>query len=258
MSNTELLHYSQIGDGEPLLILHGLFGSGKNWQSLARVFSRHFSVFTIDLRNHGQSFHHDEMNYSVMSEDVYRLTSQLGINSCSLIGHSMGGKTAMLLAIEHPELISQLVVADIAPVAYSHSHNHLIEPIMSLSLDKLDSRSAVDNALQDSIPDAMLRNFLLQNLERKSGQLNWKVNWPAIDRQLEYLTGFPTLPAEWKIRVSTRFIRGEHSDYIDPVGEAAIAAHFDDAEIDTIDNAGHWLHAEQPENFSQLALNFLL
>ena len=222
------------------------------------MFSRHFRVFTIDLRNHGQSFHHDEMNYSVMSEDVYRLISQLGIDSCSLIGHSMGGKTAMLLTLNHPELISQLIVADIAPVAYAHSHNHLIDPIMNLSLDQLGSRSDVDIALRDSIPEAMLRNFLLQNLERKSGQLSWKVNWPAIDRQLEYLTGFPTLPAEWKIRVSTQFIRGEHSDYIGPAGEAAIAAHFDDAVIDTITNAGHWLHAEQPGDFSQLALDFLL
>ena len=195
----DLLHYSETGNGEPLIILHGLFGSNKNWQSLARVFSRHFKVFSLDLRNHGQSFHHQEMNYPVMVEDVYRLMCHLGIHSCSLIGHSMGGKTAMLLALKHPELVSQLVVADIAPVAYSHAYSHLIEPILGLKLDQLDSRSAVDNVLQRDIPDSLLRKFLLQNLERKAGHWRWKVNWPAIDRQMHHVTGFPVLPRRGKL-----------------------------------------------------------
>ncbi len=254
----DLLHYSETGNGEPLIILHGLFGSNKNWQSLARVFSRHFKVFTLDLRNHGQSFHHREMNYTVMVGDVYRLTCHLEIDSCSLIGHSMGGKTAMLLTLKYPELVSQLIVADIAPVAYSHAYSHLIDPILGLNLDQLDSRSAVDKALQPDIPDTLLRNFLLQNLERKAGQWRWKVNWAVIERQMNYLTGFPNLPPEWKIGTPTQFIRGEQSDYIGAVEESEIAVHFDNATIRTISNAGHWLHAEQPEIFSQTTLNFLL
>lgn len=254
----DLLHYSETGNGEPLIILHGLFGSNKNWQSLARVFSRHFKVFSLDLRNHGQSFHHQEMNYPVMVEDVYRLICHLEIDSCALIGHSMGGKTAMLLTLKHPELVSQLVVADIAPVAYSHAYGHLIDPILGLKLDQLDSRSAVDKVLQPDIPDTSLRNFLLQNLERKAGHWRWKVNWTAIDRQMYHLTGFPVLPPAWKIGTQTQFIRGEESDYIGAAEESEIAVHFKDASIKTIANAGHWLHAEQPEIFSQITLDFLL
>lgn len=258
MPTLDLLHYSETGNGEPLIILHGLFGSSKNWYSLAKVFSRHFKVFTLDLRNHGQSFHHDEMNYLVMAKDVHRLLVHLGIDSCSVIGHSMGGKTAILLALEHPQLVSRLIVADIAPVAYSHVYHHLIDPIKALQLDQLDSRSAVDEKLQRDIPEAVLRNFLLQNLERKNGQWNWRVNWQAIEQQLNHLTGFVQLPVAWKVNTPTLFIRGEHSDYIRAVEEAVITDHFDDATISTIRNAGHWLHAEQPENFSRLALDFLL
>ena len=253
----DLLHYSEIGEGETLVILHGLFGSSKNWQSLARVFSRHFRVLTLDLRNHGQSFHHEEMNYAVMAEDVSRLSRYIGIDSCSLIGHSMGGKIAMLLALKYPELVSRLVVADIAPVAYSHAHHHLIDPILSLALDQLQSRSAVDLALQQDIPDTMVRNFLLQNLERKGEQWRWKVNWAAIDRQMHQLTGFSNLPVDWKINIPSCFIRGENSEYIGAAEEAEIKAHFEQVTIQTISNAGHWLHAEQPEQFSQLALSFL-
>jgi pimeloyl-ACP methyl ester carboxylesterase len=170
----------------------------------------------------------------------------------------MGGKTAILLALEHPHLVSRLIVADIAPVVYSHSHHHLMGPIMALTPGQMDSRSAVDKALQRDIPDTVLRNFLMQNLERKHEQWRWKVNWSAIDRQLHHLTGFPNLPVDWMVRTPTQFIRGENSDYIGTAEESAIADHFEDATITTITNAGHWLHAEQPERFSRLALDFLV
>ena len=258
MVDMDLLHYSETGSGEALFILHGLFGSSKNWQSLARVFSQHFKVFTVDLRNHGQSFHHPEMNYEVLVGDVYRLMVHLGIDSASLIGHSMGGKTAMLLALEHPQMVSQLVVADIAPVAYSHAYNHLIDPILGLKLDRLDSRSSADTLLQKDIPDTPLRNFLLQNLERRADQWRWKINWSAISRQMNQLTGFPNLSPDWKVTTPSQFIRGANSEYIGSAEEAVIAVHFDNATIRTIENAGHWLQAEQPGKFSQLALNFLL
>ena len=253
----ELLHYSEIGYGDPLVILHGLFGSSKNWQSLARVFSEHFRVITLDLRNHGQSFHHDEMNYTVMAEDVSRLMRHIGVESCSLIGHSMGGKTAILLALKYPHLVSRLVVADIAPVVYSHAYDHLIDPILSMPLDQMESRSAADKVLQRDIPDTMLRSFLLQNLEGKAGHWRWKVNWSAIDSQLNQLTGYPDLPNGWKINLPTCFIRGENSDYICVDEETEIKAHFENVIIQTVGNAGHWLHAEQPANFSRLALRFL-
>ena len=129
---------------------------------------------------------------------------------------------------------------------------------MALKLDQMDSRSAVDKALQRDIPDTMLRNFLLQNLERKHEQWRWRVNWLAIKRQLNQLAGFSNLPLEWKVRNPTLFIRGEKSDYIGAAEESEIADHFGDATIETITNAGHWLHAEQPEEFFQLAHDFLL
>jgi len=258
MEDMDLLHYSETGSGEPLFILHGLFGSSKNWHSLARIFSQQFKVFTVDLRNHGQSFHHQEMNYEVMVGDVYRLMVHLGIDSCLLMGHSMGGKTAILMALEHPQMISKLIVADIAPVAYSHAYSHLIGPILRLKLEQLDSRSTADKLLQREIPDTLLRNFLLQNLERKAGHWSWKVNWPVIEEHMNHLTGFPKLPPAWKIATPTRFIRGESSEYIGDAESVEIAAHFENATIKTIRNAGHWLQAEQPEEFSQLALKFLL
>lgn len=252
-----LLHFTRTGNGEPLVIVHGLFGSGKNWQSLGRLFSNHFEVFTVDLRNHGQSFHHDEMNYEVMAEDLYSLLNHLGIPSCRLIGHSMGGKTGILLALQHPHLISRLLVADIAPVSYSHAFDHLIEPVLALALDQCESRSAVDKALQESIPDNLLRGFLLQNLERNNQHWRWKVNWPAIKKNLQQITGFPDLPGDWQIITPTLFIRGEHSDYIGAAEEAVIAAHFKQATVRTVSKAGHWLHAEQPQQFADQALDFL-
>ena len=253
-----LLHFTRTGNGEPLVIVHGLFGSGKNWRSLGRLFSSYFEVFTVDLRNHGESFHHDEMSYEVMAEDLFRLLTHLEISSCRLIGHSMGGKTSILLALQHPNLISRLVVADIAPVPYSHAFDLLIDPLLSLVLDQYESRSAVDKALQENIPDDLLRGFLLQNLERNDQHWRWKVNWPAIKNNLRQITGFPDLGEDWLINTPTLFIRGEHSDYIGATEEAVIAAHFRQATVSTVATAGHWLHAEQPQQFASQALDFLL
>jgi len=253
-----LLHFTRTGFGEPLVIVHGLFGSGKNWRSLGQLFSKNFEVFTVDLRNHGQSFHHDEMSYEVMAEDLFRLLTHLKISSCRLIGHSMGGKTSILLALQHSNLISRLVVADIAPVPYSHAYDHLIDPLISLVLDQYESRSAVDKALQENIPDDLLRGFLLQNLERNDQHWRWKVNWPAIKKNLRQITGFPDLGEDWQINTPTLFIRGEHSDYIGATEEAVIAAHFRQATVSTVATAGHWLHAEQPQQFARQALDFLL
>ena len=168
------LHYSRSGSGEPLLILHGLFGSGKNWHSQARRFAEFFDVYCVDLRNHGQSFHADEMNYPAMADDVVRLLDHLGIDSCRMLGHSMGGKVAMTIAIQHPALISRLVVADIAPVSYRHHYDDLIDPILALQLDRYRSRAEVDHALRAYIPEDTLRAFLLQNLERDGAEWRWR------------------------------------------------------------------------------------
>jgi len=253
----EILHYSQSGSGAPLVILHGLFGSSKNWQSLAKQFAESFTVYNVDLRNHGSSFHNAEMNYVVMADDVSRLLEQLGIQSCHLIGHSMGGKVAMTLAASQPGLIARMIVADIAPVTYSRNYNSLIDPIMAISLADINSRSEVDRALAPGITDPMLRGFLLQNLHREGDNWRWRVNWTSIKQYMTELFGFPLAPDDWHINVPTLFMRGENSDYVDADGVAMIESHFSQAEIETLPEAGHWLHADKPQVFMQSAMAYL-
>ena len=253
---TELLNYIQLGQGEPLVILHGLFGSSKNWHSLAKQFAEKFSVYSVDLRNHGSSFHDAQMNYQVMAEDVEALISHLGLQRYSIIGHSMGGKTAMLYALRCRHKISKLVVADIAPVNYQHSHTDLIDPILAIDLNRVSSRAQVDKMLATDISDPMLRGFLLQNLGREGDSWYWKVNWRAIQQQMDALVDFP-LNAGDNTDIPALFIRGENSDYVDDHGITAIHQTFGNARIETMSNAGHWLHAEQPRKFTELVLHFL-
>jgi pimeloyl-ACP methyl ester carboxylesterase len=251
------LHYSTSGSGEPLVILHGLFGSARNWQSHARQFANHFQVFTVDLRNHGQSFHADEMNYSVMAEDVAQLLYRLELAACDILGHSMGGKVAMTLALQNPDLVARLIVADIAPVAYFHDYDDLIDPILALPLATIESRAQADQLLRQNIPEDQLRAFLLQNLVREPTGWRWRVNWNIIQRDMEWLTGFVDLPQDWLVDLPSLFIRGANSDYVSDAEVAVIKQHFSNYAIETIAAAGHWLHAEQPEPFNQQVLDFL-
>ena len=251
------LYYSRVGSGSPMIVMHGLFGSSRNWHSQLRRFADNYEVFAIDLRNHGQSFHADEMSYAAMADDVARLLERLGLSECRVLGHSMGGKVAMTLAIQYPGLVSRMVVADIAPLAYYHHYDDLIEPILALELDSFESRTQVDHALRPHIPEDQLRAFLLQNLVRESEAWSWRVNWRVIQRDMDALTGFDELPQDWLGELPTLFIRGAGSDYIDDSGIEIIERHFANSNIATIADAGHWLHAEKPEEFSQLVLDFL-
>jgi esterase len=252
-----LLHHSRVGQGEPLVILHGLFGSGKNWQSLARRFGERFDVISVDLRNHGQSFHADAMNYPAMTGDVVDLLDSLDLSRVNVLGHSMGGKVSMMLAATCPQRVDRLIVADIAPVAYAHSHDDLIDPIHSLSLETLGSREQADRFLASRIPQAGLRAFLLQNLVREDGAWRWRVNWRVIQRDMDQLTGFSGLADDWKVEHPTLFIRGASSSYVGDTELAAIHQHFSRARIETLVGAGHWLHAEQPQAFLQRVFDFL-
>lgn len=251
------LSYSRSGEGQPLVVLHGLFGSSKNWQSHRRHFATRFEVINVDLRNHGESFHRDEMNYPAMAEDVAALMQNLGLANCNMLGHSMGGKVAMMLALNHPRLIGRLIVADIAPVSYFHHYDDLIEPILGLPLDRLESRAEADQLLRANIPEDQLRAFLLQNLVREPGGWRWRVNWQVIRRDMEFLTGFGDPPPDWRIDLPTLFIRGARSDYVGEAEVDVINRHFDQAGIATIEDAGHWLHAEKPEIFARMVLEFL-
>ena len=251
------LNYSSSGSGQPLVVMHGLFGSSRNWQSLARQLAQDFEVYNLDLRNHGQSFHADEMNYPAMAADVADLLDQLGLEDCYLLGHSMGGKVAMTLALQQPRLAARLVVADIAPVAYFHHYDDLIEPILALPLDRLESRAQAEQLLRQNIPEDQLRAFLLQNLARGSEGWYWRVNFRVIQRDMEWLTGFVDLPQDWRIELPTLFLRGDRSDYIGAAEIEVIGEHFDAARIETVEDAGHWLHAEQPQRFAELVLAYL-
>jgi len=251
------LHFSALGSGKPLVILHGLFGSGKNWQSHARRFADQFQVFTVDLRNHGESFHADEMNYSVMAADVAQLLYRLELSDCCILGHSMGGKVAMMLALQNPDLVTRMVVADIAPVTYFHHYDDLINPILALPLKTIESRGQAEQLLRQNIPEDQLRAFLLQNLVRESTGWRWRVNWEVIQRDMEWLTDFGDLPQDWVIEIPSLFIRGEKSDYIGDAEIEVIRQRFRNCKIETIAAAGHWLHAEKPEPFNRLVVDFL-
>lgn len=251
------LHFTSSGTGQPLVVLHGLFGSGKNWQSHARQFANHFQVFNVDLRNHGESFHADEMNYSVMAADVVQLLHRLELSNCYILGHSMGGKVAMTLAMRNPDLVAAMIVADIAPVTYFHHYDDLINPILALRLEQCESRAHADQLLRQNIPEDQLRAFLLQNLVREAGRWRWRVNWQVIQRDMEWLTGFVDAPDNWLVEVSTLFLRGANSDYIGAAEIDVIGQHFTNPTIKTIADAGHWLHAEKPDSFGKLVLEFL-
>ena len=250
------LNYSVTGEGAPLLILHGLFGSSKNWQSHARGFAQHFQTIAVDLRNHGQSFQDDAMDYDLMAQDVSHLLYHLGLSKCRLLGHSMGGKVAMTLAIQRPELISHLVVADIAPVKYEHHYDDLINSVLALPLESITSRAEADQLLQATITEAPLRAFLLQNLVRESDLWRWRVNWAVIQREMPAITGFEQ-QQDWSIEIPTLFLRGEKSDYINAAGIAEINQRFSNVNVETIAGAGHWLHAEQPQAFSNAVIDYL-
>lgn len=252
-----VLHHSVFGEGEPLVILHGLFGSGKNWQSLGRQFGQQLHVLNVDLRNHGQSFHTDSMNYPAMVDDVIVWLDSQDLQQIHLLGHSMGGKVAMMLAAMHPLRLNRLIVADIAPVAYDHDYDDLIDPILDLPLAALDSREQADQLLQASIPEASLRAFLLQNLVREADGWRWRVNWPVIRRDIGQLTGFDGLEVDWRIDTPTLVIRGANSDYVGAAEIEIIKQHIPTAQIESVVDAGHWLHAEQPAAFQRLVLDFL-
>jgi esterase len=256
MSITTLNHTS-TGEGPPLLIIHGLFGSSRNWRTLSQQFANNFSVISVDLRNHGDSPHRDEMNYQVMAQDVVNLLDQLQISQASVIGHSMGGKVAMKLSHLVPDRINQLVVADIGPVTYRHDYDDLIDAVLSLDLASLRNRKQADAALTDGIPDPRIRMFLLQNLVVAENGLQWKLNWKALKENISKIIGFDDI-SDWHIETPSLFIYGGQSNYLNTEVRELIPRHFAKASFGCIENAGHWLHAEQPQMFYDAVNNFLL
>jgi esterase len=250
------LFFRSYGQGEPLVILHGLFGASDNWHGIATRFAEKFRVIVPDLRNHGQSPHSDEMNYALMAEDVAELLAGQGVASALILGHSMGGKVAMQLAFTQPALVQKLIVADMSPRGYTPLHNEIITALAALDVSSYASRTEIEEVLAGPIPSLNLRRFLLKNLARKAdGKFFWKINVTGIAENYPHLREALTSPAPFTS--PTLFIRGAKSEYIRAVGEPSIHELFPGAEIKTIENAGHWVHADAPDEFVRLVREFL-
>jgi len=254
------LFFRKYGEaGPPLIIVHGLYGSGDNWVNIARELAHRFEVYVVDQRNHGQSPHSEVHDYGVMREDLREFMDDQGIDRAVLIGHSMGGKTIMSFAAEWPERVASLISVDIAPKTYSNlalasrkapNHSGMIDALLALDVQNAESREELDLALRPRIGSSRIRSFLLKNVRRdSSGKFSWRINLEALNNNLDKIfegidasnipvggiTGFPVL-----------FISGAESDYIQPQDHLLIRSLFPVAEIVTIPGAGHWVHAEQP------------
>ena len=251
------LSFQDYGEGPPLVILHGLFGSGRNWTAIARRLAEAWHVYALDLRNHGDSPWADDMDYRAMAADVYAFLERQGLEQVPVVGHSMGGKTAMALALMQPERVTSLTVVDIAPVAYAETHQAIVDALQSLDLDGISRRADADAALQPAVPEAGIRAFLLQNLVAKDGSFAWRFNLAALEAGMPAISGFPEQLVERCYGKRTLFLHGGLSDYVRPDHHAVIHRQFPMASIEEIEGAGHWVHAEKPDRFLEVLRAFL-
>jgi esterase len=240
-------------EAPPLVIAHGLFGSAKNWGAIAKRLSQGREVVAVDMRNHGDSPRAPVHDYPAMAADLAEVLESLG--EADLLGHSMGGKAAMTLALTRPELLRRLIVADIAPVAYGHSQIGYVEAMQALDLAPLRRRSEADAGLKASVPEAGVRAFLLQSLTVGPEGAAWKLNLDVLEDQMPAIMGFPDLPGPFK--GPTLFLTGGKSDYVTEAHWPRIEALFPDLERVAVPDAGHWLHAEAPEAFCAAVEAFL-
>lgn len=240
----------------PLLILHGLLGSLDNWHSIARRLSQQHSVYTLDARNHGRSPHSDEFNYEVMAEDVKSFCEEHSLQQIYLLGHSMGGKTAMVLALKYPTLVERLIVVDIAPKEYEPHHDQIFDVLSELDLTSMSSRKQVEEALTSRIESVSTRLFILKSLQRMdNGQYRWKFNFEVIKRHYDDIN---RRIDGGKFEKPTLFVRGENSHYLQQSDIPLIHTLFPSASVITISGAGHWVHADAPDAFAATVAGFLL
>lgn len=254
------LNYRQYsGSGAPLLVLHGLFGSLSNWSWHCKQLAQQFAVIGVDLRNHGSSPHASMFNYPVMAQDVLQLLEDLNIDSCYLLGHSMGGKVAMELALTAQAKVERLLVVDIAPVSYptpADEHMQVIAGMKALDLDGIDSRATAEAFLRHYIDDEPTRKFVLTNLIRNpEGSYCWRLNLSAIERDYDALREMPDHASAFQ--KPTLFVKGAESAYIQSKHRERTLAYFPQSDVKTIMGAGHWLHADKPQVFHKIAVDFL-
>ena len=248
-----MLNYMTFGDEKspPVMIVHGLYGSGRNWGVIARRLSDQFFVITVDLRNHGDSPWLDTHNYHVMADDLVEVINSLNIKP-NIIGHSMGGKAAMVLALKRPNLVRNLIIADIAPVKYEHDQSQFIEAMQKVDLSKVEKRSDATLALSKFVEDKSLQNFFTQSLDIKAKR--WKLNLKVLRSEMAEILSFPKIESEFSGH--SLFLKGEKSDYIKSEHRKLIKSLFTKARFATFKEAGHWLHAEKPREFESAARLF--
>jgi len=251
------LHATVLGEGQPFLILHGFLGMSDNWKTLGNKFAEAgFQVHLLDQRNHGRSPHTPEMNYEVLATDISDYCQSHNLKNIILLGHSMGGKAAMLAAGKYPDLIDKLIVVDISPKYYAPHHDQIMEGLTALENQDLTSRKDAEDFLAKFVKDAGTRMFLLKNLYWKTKEkLALRLNLKVLKETIEEVGA--ALPAEFKFEKPTLFIKGGKSNYITKDDEPLIAQHFLNSEIQIIPNAGHWVHAEKTKDFYDIVLRFI-
>jgi len=238
-----------VGSGPPLVVLHGLFGSSGNWRGIARQLANGYSVITVDLRNHGASPWADSMDYLEMSDDVLQLITRLGLDRPTVMGHSMGGKTAMALALSHPERVGRLIIVDIAPLPYADTLTPFVEAMRGADALAAASRAEVQRRLQQRVPDPAVVPFLMQNLVTRNDHFDWRLNLPGIGAAMPALCAFPSALLGARFTGPLKVIAGANSNYLTLRDGESFWPMFTDIEVDVIEGAGHWVHADQPAAF---------
>ena len=264
------LFYRTVGEGTPIVILHGLYGSSDNWMQIARMLADHFQVITVDHRNHGASPHDNEHTYELMVTDLAWLFHELEIEKAHILGHSMGGKVAIAFAADYPEKILSLTVADIAPKNYLETpasaiqydfHKRILNTLSEIHLSEYHSRKEINEQLRLTIPEQLVRQFILKNLHRIEKTFEWKINVPVLKASLEHIiSGVSWKDYEDRIPITSYpvlFIKGSLSGYIQTNDAQSIYHMYPDAKIETLEGATHFLHAEKPNEFVALLLKFL-
>lgn len=252
----QLLHSTILGKGQPFLILHGYFGMSDNWKTLGNQFAENYQVHLIDQRNHGRSFHSDDFDCELLAEDLYAYIQHYKLEKVLLLGHSMGGKVAMLFAVTYPELVDKLIIADISPKYYEPHHQSILAALNSVNFSLHNTRSKVEEALRIYMKDEGVLQFMLKNVFRKNKQtLAFRFNLHSLTVNNSEVG--EALPSFTHFDGPTLFLKGENSNYITSEEIPLINAHFANAKIVTVKNAGHWLHAENPTQFYSEVISFL-
>lgn len=252
----QILHSKISGKGTPLLILHGYFGMSDNWKTLGKKFAESFEIHLIDQRNHGRSFHQDEFNYAHLADDLFAYVNYYKLDKIIVLGHSMGGKTAMLFAVKYPSFVDKVIIADISPKYYQPHHNDILKALNSVDFKIHNTRKLVDEKIAKIISDVGVRSFLLKNVYwKEKGILDYRFNLKSLTENNAEVG--KALPIHTLFEGKVLFIAAGNSGYILNHDHALIKSHFPNSSIQSIANVGHWLHAESPELFYKLVMKFL-